>query len=358
MSYNKERVAIIGSGSFGTAVAKIIGQNVLTHNEIFDSEVRMRMTDSVYNGEKLIDIFNRTHENPKYQPGVILTPNVVASSDLEWTVKDATVLVFVLPHQFLEDTCNQMKPFVRKDAKAISLIKGVNLNETGPVLLSRTIVDILDVDVSVLMGANIAAEIAKDQFSEATIGYTKEENAQLFVTLFHTPKFMCTPIKDVPGVELCGALKNVIAIAAGFSDGMGLPGNSKAAILRIGLCEMKKFAQTFFPEVKDATFFESCGIADLYVTCTEGRNRKCAEAFAKTGKSFKELETELLNGQLLQGTGTTEEVHKVLDSMNMTQEFPLMTAVHDIAFQGKPVTELVPSLQPASPEPNSLMSSN
>ncbi|PRP80830.1 hypothetical protein PROFUN_11245 [Planoprotostelium fungivorum] len=345
MSQQREKVAIIGGGSFGTAVAKIIGQNVLLHDDIFEPEVLLRMTDSTYNGEKLIEIFNRTHENPKYQPGITLPSNIIATSDLEETVKDATILVFVLPHQFLEDTCYKMKQFLKEGTKAISLVKGVNLNQEGPVLLSTTIVDILGIDVSVLMGANIASEIAKDQFSEATIGYTNEDNANLFVTLFHTPKFMCTPINDVPGVELCGALKNVIAIAAGFSDGLGLPGNSKAAILRIGLLEMKKFAQHFFPEVKTDTFFESCGIADLYVTCTEGRNRKCAEAFAKTGKSFKELEAEMLNGQLLQGTGTTEEVYKVLDNMNMTKEFPLMSAVHDIAFEGKPVTELVSSLE-------------
>merc|ERR1711920_908276 len=117
---------------------------------------------------------------------------------------------------------------------------------------------------------------------------------------------------DIAGVELCGALKNVVALGAGFCDGLGYGGNTKAALIRIGLQEMKAFIRYFYPDVKDATFLESCGVADLITTCYGGRNRKCAEAFAKTGKSWDVIEKELLNGQKLQGTLTAKEVHEVL----------------------------------------------
>lgn len=83
---------------------------------------------------------------------------------------------------------------------------------------------------------------------------------------------------------------------------------------------MRAFAQYFFSGVKTDTFFESCGLADLFVTCTEGRNRKCAEAFARGGKSFSQVEAELLNGQKLQGTGTAEEVYRILKKKKITQE--------------------------------------
>jgi len=344
MAATKEKIAIIGSGNWGSAIAKIIGFNVRRNPTVFDPEVRMWMFEEDFEGKKLSEIFNSTHENPKYLPGIQIDSNVLAVTDLVESVKNATVLVFVLPHQFLKRTCATIKPHLPSNAKAVSLIKGVDLNENGPVLLSSIIADNLSVDVSVLMGANIANEVAKDMFSEATIGYRNRKNAELYVQLFNTPSFRCEPIEDVPGVEICGALKNVVALAAGFSDGMGLPGNTKAAILRIGLIEMKKFAQYFFEGVKTDTFFESCGLADLFVTCTEGRNRKCAEAFAKTGKSFAELEKEMLNGQMLQGTGTAKEVNTILVNRKITKDYPLMTAVYQISFEGKPVKELLSAL--------------
>jgi glycerol-3-phosphate dehydrogenase (NAD+) len=344
----KDKVCIIGSGNWGSAIAKIVGINVRKNPNLFQDEVRMWMYEEDYEGKKLSEVFNTEHENKKYLPGIKIESNIVAVTDLLESVKDATVLVFVLPHQFLRRTCQQIKPVLAPNAKAISLIKGVDLNENGPILLSSIIHDSLNVDVSVLMGANIANEVAKDMFSEATIGYTDKQNGDLFLTLFNTPSFRCSCIQDIPGVEICGALKNVVALAAGFSDGLNLPGNTKAAILRIGLLEMKKFAQHFFEGVKTETFFESCGLADLFVTCTEGRNRKCAEAFVRTGKSFAQIEEDLLNGQKLQGTGTAEEVYKILVNKGIVSQYPLMSAVYDISFQGKPVHEMINALSAES----------
>merc|ERR1711972_320710 len=121
--------------------------------------------------------------------------------------------------------------------------------------------------------------------------------------MFNNQNFRVRIIEDVPGVELCGGLKNVVALGAGFSDGLDFGGKTKAAIMRVGLQEMKDFIRFFYPETKDETFLESCGVADLITTCVGGRNRKCAEAFAraKGQKKWGEIEAELLDGQKLQG---------------------------------------------------------
>jgi glycerol-3-phosphate dehydrogenase (NAD+) len=119
-------------------------------------------------------------------------------------------------------------------------------------------------------------------------------------------------------VEICGALKNVVALAAGFCDGLGFGTNTKAAIIRIGMVEMRRFAHSFFFNVKDETFWDSTGLADLITACFGGRNRKCAEAFVKTGKPFAQLEREMLNGQKLQGTLTARGMFEFLKARGMT----------------------------------------
>jgi len=330
----KEKVAIIGSGNWGSAIAKIIGRNVIDRDE-FDSEVRMWVYEEQVDGKNLTEIINTEHENVKYLPGVKFTDNVVADPDLPSACTDATMLVFVLPHQFLGRICPQMTTMA-KGCRCISLIKGIEFEESGPKLISDMIKEAMnDMDVSVLMGANVANEVARDDFCESTVGYKNKDNGAAWQRLLDCPTFRIGSINDVAGVELCGALKNVVALGAGFCDGLGYGGNTKAAIIRIGLKETIKFAKMFFNGVLDDTFLESCGLADLVTTCFGGRNRKCAEAFAKKEGSWEELEKAMLNGQKLQGTITSKDVMVVLKSKSLAAEFPLFTKIYEIAFEGK-----------------------
>ncbi|XP_038704430.1 glycerol-3-phosphate dehydrogenase [NAD(+)] [Tripterygium wilfordii] len=341
---HKSRVTVVGSGNWGSVAAKLIASNTLKLGSFHD-EVRMWVfEEKLPSGEKLTDVINRTNENVKYLPGIKLGKNVIADPDLENAVKDANMLVFVTPHQFMEGICKGLVGKLHANVEGISLIKGMEVKKEGPQMISALVSKQLGINCCVLMGANIANEIALEKFSEATVGYRENrETADKWVQLFSTPYFMVTAVQDVEGVELCGTLKNVVAIAAGFVDGLDMGNNTKAAIMRIGLREMRAFSKLLFPSVKDSTFFESCGVADLITTCLGGRNRKVAEAFAKSGgkRSFDELEAEMLQGQKLQGVSTAKEVYEVLTHRGWLELFPLFATVNEICIGSLPPSAIV-----------------
>lgn len=328
------KIAMVGSGAFASSVMQMMSQNA-REKAIFKDQVDMYVHEEEYQESTLTQAINQQHENPKYLPGIHFGDNVVANPDLESTLKDADLIVFCAPHQFMHSICKQIQLFgVKPTAKAISLAKGIHIDpQQGPQLMSSMIQRMLHIECSVLMGANLANEIGPDGLSEATIGSRVPEHGDVFKELFDTEYFHVSVIPDIEGAELAGALKNVVALAAGFADGRELGQNAKAAILREGLKEMRQFAKAMYPNtVRDDTFFESCGVADLIATCYGGRNHLVAEEFAKQkGKqSFAQLEAELLKGQKLQGVLTSEEVQSVLKSKGWQNAYPLFTTVSAI----------------------------
>ena len=184
------------------------------------------------------------------------------------------------------------------------------------------------------MGANIANEVALESFCESTLGCLNPQQSALWLRAFHRPWFRVTPVTDVRGVELCGALKNVVALAAGFSDGLEKGDNTKAAVMRLGLVEMMHFVEHYTGDLSMGTFLESCGVADLITTCAGGRNHRLATQMVKTGKNLDRLEEELLGGQKLQGPGTCKDAVQFIKQRDLTTEFPLFMAVHAICFEG------------------------
>ncbi|NXP40215.1 GPDA dehydrogenase, partial [Leiothrix lutea] len=333
-----KKVCVVGSGNWGSAIAKIVGGNAARLSS-FEKQVNMWVLEEEVGGRRLTDIINTEHENVKYLPGHKLPPNVVAEPDLLKACAGADVLLFVVPHQFIGKVCDQLKGHVKKEAVGMSLIKGVDEGPDGLRLISDIIHEKLGIEMTVLMGANIAKEVAEEKFCETTIG--------------------CPPGSHVPASQSCLEVHlvtvstpstllgtNVVAVGAGFCDGLGYGDNTKAAVIRLGLMEMIGFAKLFCKgPVTPSTFLESCGVADLITTCYGGRNRKVAEAFAKTGKSIEQLEQEMLNGQKLQGPQTSAELHRILKSKNAVEKFPLFTAVYRICYEGKPVTDFIACLQ-------------
>lgn len=290
--------------------------------------------------------------NTRYLKGISCPSNLIATTDLEEVAATSDILIMVVPHQFVVNICNRMKSHVLPSAMALSCIKGVSVARDGITIFAKKIQEILGVYCGALSGANIANEVAQEKYSETTIAFhPTDENAGIernpFITtemirvLFARPYFRIGLIDDVEGVSLTGALKNVVAVAAGLADGLGYGDNGKAAIMRIGLSEMLRFAQLFFPSVKGPTFTEhSCGVADLITSCAGGRNRLCAMEFVKTGKSMDEVEKDLLGGQKLQGAATAKEVNDLLSHRDQEDKFPLFTAVYRIVYQGVPPQQL------------------
>lgn len=373
---NPERVVIVGSGNWGSAIATVIGPNARRLEDcetevrmwVFEEEIAVAAGDDGEDEdgtsgrtELLSDVINSRHENVKYLPGVQLPANVVAVPDLAEACRDATLLVFVVPHQFLPRLLPTIRTAVHPTAcRGVSLIKGLDFDEqtSAPILISKSIEDAMGPGFrcGVLMGANVASEVARGQMCESTLGSKfglpgVDERTR---RVFDAASFRVQHVTDIAGAEASGALKNVIALGAGFVDGLGLGGNTKAALLRVGLQEMVRFCKVFFDGVQDATFTQSCGMADLITTCYGGRNRKCAEAFARDRAGvghiitkrecelkWEKIEEEMLNGQKLQGTLTVKEIHSLLDDKGLLEYFPLMKTIHEISFQGSPAENIV-----------------
>lgn len=254
----------------------------------------MWVYEEEFEGKLLSQQINETHENAKYLPGVSLGTNVRAEPDLVEAARDCKVLVICAPHEFVHGLCNKLQGNLASGAIAVSLTKGMRIRPEGPQLISEMVRRKLGMDCSVLMGANIASEIGAGQLSEATIGYKVPENAKVFQKLFQSPTFNITLVQgkssprsfddihsyfhshslgihrtltsnstDVEGAEMCGTLKNIVALAAGMSDGLGYGSNTKAAIIRQGLSEMKLLSKRMYPSVRDETFLESCGVGSF-----------------------------------------------------------------------------------------------
>lgn len=369
----KHKVAIIGSGNWGSAIAKILAENTASHPKLFEPEVRMWVFEEEYQlpashpsydaskhstPQKLTSLINDLHENVKYLPGIRLPTNVVADSSITSAVADADLLIFNVPHQFVAKICSQLKGHILPYARGVSCIKGVDVTADGISLFSDVIGRELGIYCGALSGANIANEVAQEKYCETTIAYAtpSEElpsppaeyspvDRKLWKTLFHRPYFHVRMTTDVAGVSLGGALKNIVALAAGFVDGMKWGDNAKAAIMRVGIMEMRKFGTTFFADsCKSETFTEeSCGVADLITSCAGGRNHKCARLAVEQGRSVEGVEREVLNGQKLQGTSTAREVNEFLKTRGAEGDFPLFTAVYRI-LEGQAKVEDIPAI--------------
>ena len=394
----RHKVTVVGSGNWGSAIAKIVAENAAAHPELFERDIQMWVfeeqcqldkgskhydpfSDLCTKPQKLTTLINSLHENVKYLPGIRLPTNLHANPSLLDAVKDSTLLIFNLPHQFIGRICDQLEGHTVPYARGISCIKGVAVSADSVSLFSEVIGAKLGIYCGALSGANIASEVALEKFSETTVAYDppamdsrnptpkgpspKASSTDLDMSslpdkisapttakkprlsalpaeyppldhrnlklLFHRPYFHVRVVSDVAAVSLAGALKNVVALAAGFVSGLQWGDNAKAAIMRVGLLEMVKFGHMFFhgSGIRTETFTEeSAGVADLITSCSGGRNYRCAKISIERNQTVQEIEKTELNGQVLQGIGTADDVEMFLNAKGKGADFPLFMAVY------------------------------
>lgn len=344
------RATVVGSGNWGSTIAKVVAENCAERPQEFDQTVKMWVFEEKIKGEKLTEIINTRHENVKYLPGIRLPVNVVAVPSVVDACRDADLIIFNIPHQFLSGILKQLKGNINPNARAISCLKGLNVDRTHCQLLPSVISETLGINCGALSGANLAPEVARCKWSETTVAYTikddfrgkgKDIDHRVLKHIFHRPYFHVHVIEDVGGVSLAGALKNVVAMSAGFVEGMGWGDNAKAAVMRLGLREMIHFAKIYFPECLDRTFTEeSAGVADLITTCAGGRNVRVGKYMAEKHVSAEDAEKVLLNGQSCQGRHTTKEVYEFLSSHGVIDQFPLFQVTYLIIYEDFPMQKL------------------
>lgn len=281
---------------------------------------------------------NETRENIDYLPGVLFPNNMVVTTSLEDAVLNSSIIVLAVPSQAIRSICNQIKSFVKDEQIIVDVAKGL---ERGTGLrLSEVVKEELPNNPYVtLSGPSHAEEVARDIPTTVVVASTNIEVAQRVQDIFMSPKFRVYTNPDIVGVELGGALKNIIAFGAGICDGLGLGDNSKAALMTRGIREISRLGIAMGADA--STFSGLSGIGDLIVTCTSmhSRNRRAGILIGQ-GKSLEETLEEVK--MVVEGITATEVAYEV--SKNLNVDMPITSAIYSILHSNLKPDEVVMDL--------------
>ena len=325
------RVAVIGAGSWGTAFAGLVAQNA------DDVTLWCHASESAA-------VINETHRNPRYLDGYELPANVSATSELAAAVDGAEAVVLALPSSYLRDTCARLAPQVERDVPLLTLTKGIEPH-TG-LLMSEVAADELGSPerIAALSGPNHAEEVSRQMFSAAVLAAPTDELAERLRGLVATPAFRVYVSRDLRGVECCGAVKNVIAIACGACAGLGLGDNTLAAVMTRGIAEIGRIVSALGGD--PMTCMGLAGMGDLVATCTSqhSRNRRFGEAFVH-GTSLAQFERE--SHMVVEGARAAESVRELAHARHV--EVPLVDGVWDLIHGNVGVDEVASQLTNRAP---------
>ena len=309
------RAAILGGGSWGTTVASLVARNV-------PAILWARAQDAV-------DEINRQHTNERYLPGAKLTSSLRATTSIEEAVRDADVVVLGVPSQAMRDTAREVGKHIRAWVPIISLSKGL---EQGTRLRMTQIIgeELPGHPAGVLTGPNLAKEIMGGYAAATVIAMEDEVIVRELQNVFKTGLFRVYTNTDVVGCELGGALKNVMAIAAGMGDGLGAGENTRSAVITRTLAEVTRLGVAMGGRVE--TFAGLTGMGDLIATCTSPQSRNRSVGF-ELGKGRKIAEVLAGMRQVAEGVKSSRTVLQLGETFGV--EMPIASEVNGVINEGR-----------------------
>ena len=324
-----KRISVIGDGGWGTTLALYLdarGYDVLVWGAFAD----------------YVKQVSEKHENIKFLPGIKISKRITWSADLSSAVAHADLIVLATPSQYLANVLHKIKIFDHSKKVFLSVVKGIDMESLKR--MSQIIHDELgNIPLAVLSGPTIASELAHGHVTTAIIASNNQALVAKLQNVFHSELFRIYTSNDVIGVELGGSVKNVIALACGICDGLGLGTNAKAAILSRGLAEMARLGAAM--GAKKETFYGLAGLGDLVTTCVnaQSRNRTVGEAIGR-GKDIQTILNSM--SMVAEGVGTAKAVYRL--SKKLKIKMPISEEVYNIIYKRKKVKAALESLMARS----------
>lgn len=330
-----DKIAILGAGSWGITLANLLSEN--------DHKIKIWESD-----KKQADILHR-NRSFKFLPGLKIPDNIPISSKVEEVVTEVNIIVFAVPSQVIREVTRKIVPLIAdKNVIIVIATKGIEADTSLRMseIINSQLSGGLKNRITVLSGPTIAVEVMKKIPTAAVVAASQEDVAKYIQQNFMTAYFRLYTSTDVIGVELGGALKNIIAIAAGIGDGLGLGTNAKAALMTRGMVEISRLGLVM--GAKAETFSGLSGIGDLITTCISkySRNRTFGEKIGRgetSEQALKEIE------MVVEGVKTTEGVYHLSVKHNI--QMPITTEIYNILFKGKDPKKAVGDLMMREAKP-------
>jgi len=322
---DSNRLAVLGGGSFGTAIANIAAENGL--------QVHLWMRS-----ECVVKEIRETRRNEKYLPELHLHQNLIATTHLSEAIDGASLVFFAIPSKSFRSVVENAKTYIQSNQAVISTTKGIEpktLNLMSDILR----VELPDCAYGVMGGPNLAKEIARHELTATVIASENSDLRQAVQQALSCAYFRVYASADTYGVELGGALKNIYAIMAGIASAKGLGENTMAMLLTRSLAEMGRFAET--QGANPMTFLGLSGVGDLIATCSSplSRNYRVGYAFG-SGKSLDEAVEEL--GEVAEGVNTLAQVKRYADDNGLYM--PLVQGLYGVIYQNIALSDVIRQL--------------
>ena len=327
-----EKFAVLGDGAWGTAIALLLAQN---------PGCRVCLWSAF---EENAQILRQKRENVRLLPGVRIPECIELATDPAQALSQADLAVAAIPTVYLRATLLRFRGIWPAELPTLSLAKGLEIDTF--LRPTQILHDVLGLNnLAALSGPSHAEEVSRGRPTSVVVASADDELAHRMQAVFSTERFRIYTNTDVIGVELAGALKNVIGIAAGTCDGLNFGDNAKSALLTRALVEMARFGVALGADHE--TFFGLAGLGDLITTCISphGRNRRVGE---RLGHGEKLAEILASTPQVAEGVYTARSVHSRSQAMGI--ELPIMAEVFRVLYENKPPLEAVSALMLRSPK--------